>query len=295
MNIRDRVVLRNTFFILCACIAIASRCFAAGAPSIRPDITSNVQTATAFEKQIRDIAEKTVADEKIDGLEVASELETEPLDSAIPEIKAPEVKIPETKVPLRNMGKSAPGDPLRIFKYRKNGTVVFADSAPFKTHYEVIVYNSCYACTVNSKVDWRSTRLYLNEFRDPIAQASRQYNVEEAFIRAIIHAESAFNPLARSRKGAMGLMQLMPNTAQDMGVRDASSPIQNIQGGVKYLAYLLGKFNGNQILVAAAYNAGPGAVTRHGGIPPYEETQTYVKRVKILSDRYKNQKILATN
>lgn len=289
-------MLRNTFVILCACLAIASRCIAADTASMRPDITSNVQTATAFEKQIREIAEKTVADEKIsNGTDVANEIDPEPLDSAIPEIKAPDTKIPEAKVPLRNLGKSNPGDPLRIFKYRKNGTVVFADSAPSKTYYEVIVYNSCYACNVHSKVDWRSTRLYLTEFSDPISQASRQYNVEEAFIRAIIHAESAFNPLARSRKGAMGLMQLMPTTAQDMGVRDATSPIQNIQGGVKYLAYLLQTFNGNQILAAAAYNAGPGAVTRHGGIPPYEETQTYVKRVKILSDRYKNQKILATN
>ena len=91
------------------------------------------------------------------------------------------------------------------------------------------------------------------------------------------------------------LMQLMPGTAKDMGVTDATVPSQNIQGGVKYLAYLLQKFSGNQTLAAAAYNAGPTAVTRHGGVPPYEETQTYVKRVRILFERYKNQKVLATN
>jgi soluble lytic murein transglycosylase-like protein len=93
----------------------------------------------------------------------------------------------------------------------------------------------------------------------------------------------------------MGLMQLMPGTARDMGVTDTSNPIQNIRGGVKYLASLLQRFNGSETLATAAYNAGAGAVSRHGGIPPFEETQTYVKRVKILRERYKNQKVLATN
>ena len=156
-----------------------------------------------------------------------------------------------------------------------------------------MIYNSCYACSISSNVDWYRTRLFLTEFNDTIAMAAQTYNVDVGFIRAIIHAESAFNPLARSRKGAMGLMQLMPGTAKDMGVSDTTDPEQNIKGGVKYLAGLLQTFKGNETLAAAAYNAGAGAVTRHGGIPPYEETQTYVKRVKILTDRYKNQKQLA--
>ncbi len=205
---------------------------------------------------------------------------------------------PSAKSPMfTNIAKSSVADAggLRVFKYRKDGTTMFADSAPYKTKYEVVIYNSCYACSITSSVNWYNTRLRLNEFADTINVVSKQYGVNPGFVRAIIHAESAFNPMARSRKGAMGLMQLMPGTAKDMGVMDLTNPEQNIKGGVKYLAGLLQTFSGNETLAAAAYNAGPGAVTRYGGIPPYEETQTYVKRVKILADRYKNQPQLALN
>ena len=107
-------------------------------------------------------------------------------------------------------------------------------------------------------------------------------------MRAVIHAESNFNPVARSRKGAVGLMQLMPATAQQLGVADALVPSLNIRGGVQYLAGLLAQFNGNISLATAAYNAGPGAVQKHAGIPPYAETQVYVQRVKILHQRYRS-------
>ena len=205
-------------------------------------------------------------------------------------------KLAAQSAPSSGVKPIATGDgAFRVFKYKKDGATMFADSVPYKTKYEVIIYNSCYACSITSSVNWYNTRLRLNEFADTINHAAKQYNVDAGFIRAIIHAESAFNPLARSRKGAMGLMQLMPGTAKDMGVVDLTNPEQNIQGGVKYLARLLQTFSGNETLAAAAYNAGPGAVARHGGIPPYEETQTYVKRVKILADRYKTQKQLAMN
>ncbi len=196
-----------------------------------------------------------------------------------------------------NVSSSSVGDAggFRVFKYKKGGSTMFADSAPYKTKYEVVIYNSCYACSITSNVNWYNTRLRMNEFADTINSVSQEYGVNPGFVRAIIHAESAFNPLARSRKGAMGLMQLMPGTAKDMGVMDLTNPEQNIKGGVRYLAGLLKTFSGNETLAAAAYNAGPGAVTRYGGIPPYEETQTYVKRVKILADRYKNQRQLALN
>jgi len=177
---------------------------------------------------------------------------------------------------------------MKIYRYRDRfGATSFSDRAPSGIRYEIVQLNYCYACNPRSSVDWYSTPLQLEAFRDPIVAAAREYGVDPALVRAVIHAESAFRPGARSKKGAMGLMQLMPDTARDMGVSDAFSPRENIRGGVKYLAWLLEKNGGSTTLATAAYNAGPGAVERHQGIPPYEETQTYVKRVRILYDRYR--------
>jgi len=107
-------------------------------------------------------------------------------------------------------------------------------------------------------------------------------------IRAIIHAESAYQPDAVSPKGARGLMQLMPDTQQELAVKDAFSPASNIEGGATYLARLLDEFDGNLDLVLAAYNAGPGAVRTHGGVPPFPETREYIRRISILYRRYRN-------
>ena len=126
--------------------------------------------------------------------------------------------------------------------------------------------------------------------RDRAARAS-EFGVDEAIVRAIIHAESAFNPNALSRVGAQGLMQLMPATARRFGVSNAFDAGQNIRGGVQYLAWLLKRFNGNLTLAAAGYNAGEGAVDRHGGVPPYSETHRYVERVGVLADRYRGSRI----
>ena len=183
----------------------------------------------------------------------------------------------------------------KFFKYRKDGAVAYSDRQPKKADYEVIVYTSCYACNPLSRVDWRMTKLYMTEFTYSINQAARKYAVDPSLVRAVIHAESNFNPLARSRKGATGLMQLMPATAKDMGVHDATNAAQNIEGGVKYLAWLLKRFNGNVTLATAAYNAGPGAVAKYGGVPPYKETKTYVFRVNILQQRYTTQLAIANH
>jgi soluble lytic murein transglycosylase-like protein len=178
---------------------------------------------------------------------------------------------------------------LSVYKYtNRQGVTSFSDRAPADVPYRVIRLNpDCYACDLDSTVDWYSTPLHLTSFRGAISKAASRYGVDPALIRAVIHAESAFKPDAKSRVGALGLMQLMPDTARDMGVADPLSPDENIQGGVRYLAWLMQKTGGNITLATAAYNAGPGAVERHRGIPPYEETETYVRRVSILHDRYR--------
>ena len=120
-----------------------------------------------------------------------------------------------------------------------------------------------------------------------IAKASQKYNVEPALIKAVIKAESNFNHRAVSPKGARGLMQLMPATASSLQVQDSFHPENNIEGGVRYLRYLIKYFNGNLPLALAAYNAGENAVIRYGGIPPFRETQTYVQRVLSYVDTFK--------
>jgi soluble lytic murein transglycosylase-like protein len=108
---------------------------------------------------------------------------------------------------------------------------------------------------------------------------SRAHNLSPALVKAIIRAESNGNRFAISRKGAMGMMQLMPFTSKRLKVNDPFDPVENIEGGVKYIKELLGTFGGNVAYAVAAYNAGPAAVRKYGGIPPYQETRTYVKRV----------------
>ena len=123
-----------------------------------------------------------------------------------------------------------------------------------------------------------------------IAEASETHNVEPELIRAVIGKESNFDPNAMSSKNATGLMQLMKGTAKEMGVEDITDPYQNIMGGTKYLRQQLDRFNNNKELALAAYNAGPGAVKKHGGIPPFKETQEYVPNVLGRYNEYKGTK-----
>ena len=116
-------------------------------------------------------------------------------------------------------------------------------------------------------------------FDDAIEEHAAAHRVSPELVRAVIQVESAFNPKAVSPKGAMGLMQLMPATAREMGVENPFLPEENIRGGVAYLRQLLDRYDSNVELALAAYNAGPGSVERYRAVPPYRETQAYVKKV----------------
>jgi soluble lytic murein transglycosylase-like protein len=118
-------------------------------------------------------------------------------------------------------------------------------------------------------------------FADIIQQESARHGVRPELVRAVVQVESAFDPSARSAKGTMGLMQLMPGTAAELNVADPFDPEQNIRGGVTYLRRLLDRFDGNEELALAAYNAGPGTVPRHGNqVPPFAETRNYLAKVR---------------
>jgi soluble lytic murein transglycosylase-like protein len=201
---------------------------------------------------------------------------------------------PSATAPIQlKLEADTPKPPKRGAVYRvvqKNGTVLYTNVASLaKGHDARMLFTyivECYACNVHSKIDWNTVPLRLAAYGDDIRSAAKLTGVNAALLRAIIHAESGFNPRALSYKGAQGLMQLMPGTAFELGVGDAFDPAQNISGGARYLATLLHDFHGDVKLAAAAYNAGAGAVTKYGGVPPYAETQVYVKRVAVLYQRY---------
>lgn len=182
----------------------------------------------------------------------------------------------------------------QLYSYVQNGIRHYTSRPPAggsgATALRTIRYSfieTCHACAARPGVNFGTVRLNTDAYADEVRAAAREFGVEEAIVRAIMHAESAFNPNALSRAGAQGLMQLMPATARRFGVANAFDPGQNIRGGVEYLAWLLRRFNGDLTLAAAGYNAGEGAVDRHGGVPPYSETRRYVERVNVLSERYR--------
>ena len=138
------------------------------------------------------------------------------------------------------------------------------------------------------KISFKNSRENIESLIEKYAQKN---NLDPDFIKAVVKQESGFNPDAKSKCGAMGLMQLMPQTAKGLGVVDAFDPEQNIEGGVKYLKSMLNRFNNDPKLALAAYNAGPAAVQKYGDIPPYKETQNYVKNILASYEAIKGGKI----
>ncbi len=190
---------------------------------------------------------------------------------------------------ILNNATSYASDKSYVYKYKsKNGITSFSDIQPLNSYFQTIKV-SCYACKLNSQINWHKSKLYLTKYASYINKAAIMNDIDPAFVRAIIHAESHFDVNAISKQGAQGLMQLMPRTAKALGVNNPFIAQQNINGGVKHLALLLKKYKGNSQLASAAYNAGESTINRYAGIPPYQETEIYVERVDILYQRYARQ------
>lgn len=183
-----------------------------------------------------------------------------------------------------------PGQDAQVFSATETGGKFFRTPSPIKLKSGETLYRSSRASLRMPRSPLYTLKgardnLFKEMFADAIEQASALHEVDPALVRAVIHAESAFNPYAVSPKGAQGLMQLMPATARMLGVRNSFSPESNIHGGTKYLAQLLRRFR-NEAHAIAAYNAGEVPVTRYNGIPPYAETREYVRRVLKLKKQY---------
>ena len=148
-----------------------------------------------------------------------------------------------------------------------------------KNKHVILLYALGLICIVVAHV-------YANGFDNIINQVARENNVDPALVRAVISAESGFAPRARSAKGACGLMQLMPDTAAGLGVKDIYSPHENVTAGVRYLREMLVRYKGDVEKALAAYNAGPTAVDRYKKVPPYKETQRYIKKVHAKYRKY---------
>lgn len=177
----------------------------------------------------------------------------------------------------------------QVYKFiDENGIVNYTNVAPPGNYEYKTLRFPCYAADPKCRqVSWEKTALNTRSFAPEIQLAAQTSGVDEALIRAIIHAESAYQPDAVSPKGAQGLMQLMPATQKSLNMSNPFNPADNIDAGARHLAELLLEFDGDIVLAAAAYNAGAGAVQKYGGVPPYAETREYVRRVEILHRRYR--------
>lgn len=175
-------------------------------------------------------------------------------------------------------------------------TLILAALVLFSPYVEADFYGK-----IDSKGDFRfvnvpsenirvANRKQLNRpFEKTLQQAADRFALDPNFLAAVMRSESNFRPNVVSRKGARGLMQLMPRTARVLGVRNINNPVENVNGGARYLRWLLNRYKGNRELTAAAYNAGISSVKRYGGVPPYKETEKYVDKVLAYYRGYRRQ------
>jgi soluble lytic murein transglycosylase-like protein len=167
-----------------------------------------------------------------------------------------------------------------IYKYEDADGIIHLTNVPSNPRAK-------YVMVLREKRVLFSKKIDITQYDNMISKAASKFNLDAALIKAVIKAESNFNHQAVSRAGAKGLMQLMPQTASALKVDDVFHPVDNIEGGARYLRYLLNLYRGNLTLALAAYNAGEGAVAKYNfGVPPYRETQNYVRRVLALYESY---------
>lgn len=166
-----------------------------------------------------------------------------------------------------------------IYKYEDSEGVIHFTDTPTDRRFKIFMRDIEKDRRLRTNFGFGRVSRNPAEFDQIINSCSTEFGVDKALVKAVIHAESGYNPNAVSSKGAAGLMQLMPGTAHDLKVADSFNPSDNIRGGVRYLRFLLDTFKGNVSLALAAYNAGLGKVAKHGGIPPYQETRNYVSKV----------------
>lgn len=174
-----------------------------------------------------------------------------------------------------------------IYRYEDDEGIVHFTDAPTDKRFKIFMRDLKKDRELRTKLKYASS-VNPAEYEQLIKNCADKYGVSTSLVKAVIHAESGYNPNAVSSKGASGLMQLMPGTAKSLNVADRFNPKDNVEGGVKYLRFLLDTFRGDVSLALAAYNAGLSKVAKYGGIPPYNETRTYVNRVLSYMQTYQS-------